>query len=89
MAMHRKSFKIILLSVLLGIVVGTLVGEVLGMVLPEGVPRDVLTYSKSLVLDPFTLDLMVLSITFGGSLSFNVMSLLGIFVMIQILKWTW
>ena len=47
MSLHRKSFKTILLSILLGIAVGTLLGELLGVLLPPGIPREVLTLSKS------------------------------------------
>lgn len=89
MARHSKSFKMILLSILLGIAVGTLVGELLGLVLPEGIPRDVLTYAKSFTLGPFSVDLLIFSFTFGFSVTFNLLSVLGIFVMIQFLKWSW
>lgn len=89
MALHRKSFKTILLSILLGIAVGTLVGDLLGLVLPAGIPRDVLTYSRDFSLNPFTVNLMILTFTFGISFKFNLLSLLGIFVMIQLLKWSW
>ena len=89
MSRHQKSFRTILLSILLGIAVGTLVGELLGLVLPEGIPRDVLTYAKSFTLAPFTVDLLIVSVTLGFSITFNLLSLLGIFVMIQLLKWSW
>lgn len=89
MALHRKSFRTIVLSILLGIAVGTLLGELLGIILPDGIPRDVLTYAKSFTLQPFTVDLLIFSFTFGFSLTFNLLSVLGIFVMIQLLKWSW
>ena len=89
MALHKKSFKTILLSILLGIAAGTLLGALLGVILPPGIPRDVLTLSKSFVLEPFTLDLLVFSFTFGFSFTFNLLSILGIFVVIQLLKWSW
>jgi hypothetical protein len=89
MASHRKSFKMIVFTILLGVAVGTLVGDLLGLVLPDGIPRDVLTYSKSFTLEPFTLNLLIVSFTLGFSVKFNLMSILGIFVMIQLLKWSW
>ncbi len=89
MALQRKSFKTILLSVLLGIAAGTLLGKLLGVILPPGIPREVLTLSKSFILEPFTVDLLVLSFTFGISITFNLLSILGIFVMIQLMKWSW
>lgn len=89
MAHHQKSFRTILLSILLGIAVGTLAGELFGIILPEGIPRDVLTYAKSFTLEPFTVNLLILSFTLGFSVTFNLLSVLGIFVMIQLLKWSW
>ncbi|MCB1161968.1 MAG: DUF4321 domain-containing protein [Candidatus Krumholzibacteriia bacterium] len=89
MSLHRKSFKTIVLAILLGIAVGTLLGDLLGIVLPDGIPRDVLTYSRSFTLEPFTVNLLVVSFTLGFSLTFNLLSVLGIFVMIQLLKWAW
>ncbi|MCP4548946.1 MAG: DUF4321 domain-containing protein [bacterium] len=89
MSLTRKSVKMIVLSILLGIAVGTLVGDLLGLILPEGIPRDVLTYAKSFTLEPVTLNLLVFSITFGVSIKFNLLGILGIFIMIQLLKWSW
>ena len=89
MALHNKPFKTILLSILLGIAAGTLLGELLGVILPPGIPREVLTLSQGFALEPFTLNLLVLSFTFGISFTFNLLSILGVFVMIQLLKWSW
>jgi hypothetical protein len=89
MTVHKKSFKTIILSILLGIAAGSLLGALLGLMLPPGIPREVLTLSKSFVLEPFTLNLLVLSFTFGISFTFNLLSILGIFVVIQLLKWSW
>ena len=89
MALRKKSFKAILLTILLGIAVGTVIGEVLGEVLPEGIVRTVLTESAEYRLEPFTLNLMVITLTFGFSLKISFISVLGIFVMVQLLKWSW
>ncbi|MDP6419171.1 MAG: DUF4321 domain-containing protein [Candidatus Krumholzibacteria bacterium] len=89
MVLRRKSIKAILLTVLLGIAVGTVLGDVLALVLPDGIAREVLTTSAEYNFDPFTLNLMVISFTFGFSLKFNVVSVLGIFLMVQLLKWSW
>ena len=89
MGLQRKSYKMIILSILLGIAVGTLLGDLLGMVLPAGIPRDVLTYSQSFAMGPFTVNLLVMTFTLGLSFKFNLLGILGIFVMIQLLKWSW
>ena len=89
MAMRKKSFKAILLTILLGIAVGTVIGGVLAEVLPDGVVRTVLTQSAHFEVQPFTINLMVATFTFGFSLTINFISVLGIFVMVQLLKWSW
>ena len=89
MTLHRKPFKTILLSILLGIAVGTLAGELLGIILPAGIVRDVLIYSKSFALEPVTVNLLILTLTFGFSIKFNLLAVLGIFFMIQLMKWSW
>ena len=89
MALRKKSFKAILLTILLGIAVGTVIGGVLAEVLPEGVVRTVLTESAEFGMDPFKINLMVATLTFGFSLKINFISVLGIFVMVQLLKWSW
>jgi len=89
MALRKKSLKAIVLTVLLGIAVGTVVGQVLADVLPDGIPRDVLVQSARFELKPFTLDLMVITLTFGISLKLNFLSALGILAMVQLLKWSW
>jgi len=89
MALRKKSLRAIALTVLLGIAVGTVVGDVLAKVLPDGIPKTVLVQSAQFELKPFTLNLMVISLTFGFGLKFNFVSVLGIFVMIQLLRWSW
>ncbi len=89
MALRKKSLKAIVLTVLLGIAVGTVVGQVLAVALPDGIPRDVLVQSAQFEVEPFTLNLMVITLTFGISLKLNFISVLGILVMVQLLKWSW
>jgi len=89
MALRKKSIKAIMLTVLLGIAVGTVVGDVLAVVLPDGIPKDVLVQSARYELEPVTVNLMVFTLTFGFSLKVNFVSVLGIFVMVQLLKWSW
>ena len=89
MSLRKKSLKAIVFTILLGIALGTVVGEVLALALPDGIPKDVLIQSAHFELQPFTLNLMVITLTFGISMKMNLISVLGILVMVQLLKWSW
>ena len=89
MALRKKSFKAILLTILLGIAVGTVIGGVLQQVLPEGIVRTVLTESLEYSVNMEKVDLLVLSFGFSFGIKINFISVLMIFVMIQLLKWSW
>ena len=69
---------------------GTVMGEAIGVMLPEGKTiRDVFVNSTSLHVGPVHLDLVVFSFTFGFSLKVNLMSAIGIFIVILLLRWFW
>ena len=78
------------LIIFLGIIMGTVMGEAIGVMLPEGKTiRDVFVNSTSLHVGPVHLDLVVFSFTFGFSLKVNLMSAIGIFIVILLLRWFW
>lgn len=89
MGKPRKTFRTILLAILLGIAVGTVVSEILAFALPPGIPRDVLTFSRSFAINLDPIDLWVIEFGFSLQLTFSVLSILGVFVVIQWLKWSW
>ena len=89
MALHRKSFRTILLSILLGIAVGTLWASCSVSSCRRAFPATCSPTPRASRVTPFTVDLLIFSFTFGFSLTFNLLSVLGIFVMIQLLKWSW
>jgi hypothetical protein len=89
-APRRRQLGVVVLIIFLGIIVGTVVGEVIGILLPEGKTiRDVFVNSTSMHVGPLHLDLVVFSITFGFSLKVNLMSVIGIFVVLLLLRWFW
>lgn len=67
-----------LIIVVIGALLGTLVGELLGVYLPEGGLKNFFLKSITFGLEPATLNLHILTLTFGLILKINVMTVIGI-----------
>ena len=68
-----------LLVLLLGTVIGTILGQVVGLLLPTGVWHDIFFKGVSIGLkEPIHLDLSVLQVIFGLTLSVNPLTLAGL-----------
>ncbi|SHJ89983.1 protein of unknown function [Geosporobacter subterraneus DSM 17957] len=78
--MRVKGANPILLVILL--TVGAVVGGVLGEVFRQTVP--ILNYGKSVGLQPFTLDLSIIKLTFGFMLHLNLAGVIGLILAIFI-----
>ena len=83
--LNKRSLSIIVLILFFGTLFGTLLGELLGWVLPDGVVREFFLKSINFNLGNVvgnetgvvTLDLIMLSIKFGLTLTFNFTSIIG------------
>ncbi len=71
----------------LGAIMGTLIGEVLGFILPEGVVKQFFLLSKTLSVGPGSLNIIMLQLTLGLSITLNVISLIGIAFAYYLLRW--
>ncbi len=69
---------IIFISLILGAAVGTILGDVLGLMLAESVVKQFFLQSVSWGISPVTLDLLVVTVTFGLRVKFNISSVLGL-----------
>ncbi len=67
-----------LIIVIIGALLGTMVGELLGAYLPEGGVKNFFLKSITFGLDPATLNLHILALTFGLILKINVLTIIGI-----------
>ena len=67
-----------LIIVIIGALLGTMVGELLGAYLPEGGAKNFFLKSITFGLDPATLNLHILALTFGLILKVNVLTIIGI-----------
>lgn len=81
--MGRKSLGILIVAILIGILAGNVVGQVLavifnGLGLDNNVVEKVLIDSYVYKLNPIEINLIVMTLTLGFSLDFNVLSFLGI-----------
>jgi hypothetical protein len=83
----RRTFGLLLLAIVVGLVAGSLVGELLAQFVSSPWAKDVLTRGPMLGLSPpATLDLRLLSVTFGILFKVNVIGVLGIIVAIVIVR---
>lgn len=63
---------------ILGALVGALLGEIIRLLFPGGILEQIFARGVSPGLSPATMDLRVLSVTFGFTLRLNLASVLGI-----------
>jgi hypothetical protein len=79
-AVHR-GFGLVVLAVVVGLILGSLIGELLGQFISAGWLKDLLTRGPMIGLTPpATLDVRLLSVTFGIMFKVNVVGILGIIV---------
>ena len=83
--MNKRSIIVLILILFFGTLFGTLVGELLGFLLPDSVVKEFFLKSIDFNLGGLvgsetgviTLDLIMLSIQFGLTLTFNFTSIVG------------
>lgn len=79
MAKRDGSVVALLVILILGALIGTVIGEVIAVMAPGGIVETIFSKGISPGLSPpATLDLKVLSISFGFNVKINLSSLLGI-----------
>ena len=67
-----------LIVIVVGALLGSFIGGFIGHAFPEGMVHDLFSKEITAGLQPTTLDLRVLDITFGCLFKFNVPSVMGI-----------
>ena len=82
--MEKRSIGFLIIAIFVGILAGNIVGEVLSVIFESlGLQNNVV---QKVLVDPLVeyefyptrLNLMILTLTFGFSINFNILSLLGI-----------
>ena len=84
----QRSLGTIVLTLMLGVLIGAIFSEVIGLFLSEGSVAEQLFVRYI----PFGLkvthwNLVIIDLTFGFELHFNLMSVIGVFVASQMLRW--
>jgi hypothetical protein len=85
--MH-KSLGTVALTLLLGVLIGAIISELIGLFLSQdSVAHQLFVNYVSFGPEVNHWDLVILEVTFGFKIHFNLMSLIGVFIASQILRW--
>ncbi|MGH1362426.1 MAG: DUF4321 domain-containing protein [Calditrichia bacterium] len=85
--MKKKSLAYYVFIIIMGGVVGSVLGNAIGIVLPVGVVKQFFLQSWPFGIEPSTLDLGILKLTFGLKINFNIIGVVGIFLLAYFLRW--
>ena len=84
----RKSLGTVSLSLMLGVLIGAVFSEVIGLFLSEGsVAEQLFVRYVSFGPEVTHWNLVILDLTFGFQIHFNLMSVIGVFIASQLLRW--
>jgi hypothetical protein len=84
----QKSLGIMVLTLTLGVLIGAIFSEVIGLFLNEGSVAEQL-FVRYISFGPEVThwNLVIIDLTFGFEIHFNLMSVIGVFVASQMLRW--
>ena len=84
----RKSMGTVVLTLTLGVLIGAIFSEVIGLFLNEGSVAEQL-FVRYISFGPEVThwNLVIIDLTFGFEIHFNLMSVIGVFVASQVLRW--
>jgi putative exporter of polyketide antibiotics len=86
--MKRKhSIGWVILAVVLGALMGSALGQVIGLILPDGVVKQFFLRSAEFGTSPVTIDMSLISFTFGFTFEINIIGVIGIILAAYILRW--
>jgi len=85
--LNGRRLGYLILVLMVGLLLGSAVGEVLGHFLPDSPVKKVFVLGFTYVFPPATLNLIILSVTFGFSIKANVVSVLFVLLLAHLLKW--
>jgi hypothetical protein len=88
-SLSQRSVGFLALVFILGILVGSLVSQAIGLFLPSGSVAHQLFVQPTTLIDlgPSTVTIILFELTLGFKLTANLMSVIGIFVVAQLLRW--
>ena len=84
----KKSLGTVVLTMTLGVMIGAIISEVIGLFLSEGsVAEQLFVRYISFGPEVTQWNLVIIDLTFGFQIHFNLMSVIGVFVASQMLRW--
>ena len=84
----KKSLGTVVLTMTIGVLIGAIVSEVIGLFLSEGsVAEQLFVRYISFGPEVTQWNLVIIDLTFGFQIHFNLMSVIGVFVASQMLRW--
>lgn len=84
----RRSAGFLALTFFVGILVGSVLGQAVGLFVPEGsVAHQLFVQYEDFGFGPTPIDLVAFDVTIGLYVHVNLMSVIGIFLVAQILRW--
>lgn len=85
----QRSLGRVALVLLLGVLIGSVISKILGLFMRPGSVAEQLFVKmyQPIGLETVTLNLVVVQLTFGLMLQVNLMSLIGVFMAAQLLRW--
>ncbi len=84
----RKSMGTVVLTLTLGVLIGAVFSNVIGLFMNEGsVAEQLFVQFVSFGPDVTHWNLVILDVTLGFQIHFNLMSVIGVFVASQMLRW--
>lgn len=87
-ALARRRLGTTTLIFFLGILVGSVISQAVGLFLPEGsTAHQLFVQYLSFGFGPVDLNLIVFDITLGFHIHVNLLSVIGIFLVAQLLRW--
>ena len=87
MAEGTKSLFLGIIVIVVGALLGSFIGSFIGHVFPDGMIHSMFAKEISAGLQPATLNLKVIEITFGCLFKFNVSSVIGILLAAMVFRW--
>lgn len=84
----QKSLGTVILTLILGVLIGAIISEVIGLFLSEGSVAEQL-FVRYISFGPEVThwNLVIIDLTFGFEIHFNLMSVIGVFIASQMLRW--
>ena len=85
--MRKKGWAFYLIVIFIGALIGSALGEVIAFLIPDGVVKDFFLKSVTASIGPGTLNIIVLTLTFGFSIKLNIMFVIGVLITAYFLRW--